>query len=144
MTGDSSFFETHWCCDRGAFVRGGMVFNNKKLYVPKCGYYHVSSQVEFIPAERNIERLTEEFVHHQILVDSNCPGEQDMYINAYGVNKGGLEWKSTTHASRLFRICSGGSVEIRTPNEPYSTCCPTATNTFFFVQLVQEEIDCSQ
>lgn len=143
LTDDYARYNSHWVCEQrgGAFVDGGMYFNqtDKKLYVPKCGYYYVSSQMyfDYTPREGNL------FVRHLLAVDRKC-GEQSILelesISSLG--EVGREAKTSTYVADVVKICAGGKISVIVPAsyEDTNPCCPggQSTITFFSAHLVQE------
>ena len=142
---DEAYRNTHWRCDQeSAFVDGGMIFrqDNKKLYVPECGYYYVSSQVQFgqyTPGKPSI------YAQHQLFVETNCPnGSREIRTNAYATTDK-TEWVATTFTGRLFKLCAGGTIYVKIPTGSNRACCPYGKRdgTFFSAHLVRA-LNCDQ
>ncbi len=129
---------------RGAFVDGGMYFNqtDKKLYVPKCGYYYVSSQMFF----DYIQTAQHQFVLHQLTVERNCGEEEDTLqlesISSLGeTNKMS---KTSTFLGDIVQICAGGKISMNVPvKEDRSPCCPGGMDTItYFSAYLMKEMKC--
>lgn len=131
---------TAWNCNYGgAFVDGGMIFNltDKKLYVPVCGYYYISSQVQFASYQRN----KTDYAQHQLIVEPKCADQRPtITTNAYSYGTNETEWVTATHTGRVFKLCNGGSVYIRVPQKKGNACCPRGKHdtTFISAHLVRE------
>ncbi|XP_064394093.1 uncharacterized protein LOC135341455 [Halichondria panicea] len=142
---NEAYRNTHWRCDReSAFVDGGMIFrqDNKKLYVPECGYYYVSSQVQFGQYTAGKPSI---YAQHQLFVETNCPhGSREIRTNAYATTDT-TEWVATTFTGRLFKICAGGTIYVKIPTGSNRACCPYGKRdgTFFSAHLVRA-LNCNQ
>ena len=123
---------------------GGMVFNqtDRRLYVPKCGYYYVSSQVFFQVAE-----IQTRSVRHNIKIDRNCPlGPQRVFSlqaqSSVGpgqrMNNGVINRSaSSTYIGEIVKICAGGKIWVEIPQQD-APCCPYGLNTYLGAYLVAE------
>lgn len=146
MAADAWGYQSHWMCTerRGAFVDGGMYFNqtDKKLYVPKCGYYYISSQMyfDYIPEEQH------QFVLHQLIVERNCGGEEDTLqlesISSLGATN--KISKTSTFLGDIVKICEGGKISMNVPvKEDTSPCCPGGVETItYFSAYLMKEMGC--
>ena len=132
-----------------AFVDGGVWFNqtDKSIYVPKCGYYLIYSQVLFVvDAEAMPEAIT---VFHNLKIKHNCTWESDSgpiqlqakaSVAAFDQNDpdGGV---TTTYTSDVVHMCGGGNVWIEIPDGANGVpCCPKGdeTNTFLGLVLIAD------
>lgn len=148
---DTPGYRTSWSCNQdrnGAFVDGGMVFNqtDRKLYVPKCGYYYVSSQVFYRVAQTQTQS-----VQHNIKVDRNCPllGEDSHShvanrrqfslhtVASIGAGNGRDRQASSTYIGEIVKICTGGKIWVEIPQQD-TPCCPYGLNTYLGAYLVAE------
>ncbi len=143
---DGAFRTTHWHCEKrfsgGAFVVGGMIFNqaDKKLYVPECGFYYVSSQVYF---EQFSKGRKSRYAQHQLKVETNCTQRpHSILTNAYTTTNT-TDFGATTFTGRLFKICAGGSISVKIPVRDELGCCAQGRRdaTFFSAYLVRS-FDC--
>ncbi len=140
---DDASRKTYWRCDQdNAFVQGGMLFSQteKKLYVPECGYYYVSSQVYF---KQYSVKNASTYAQHQLIVKTNCAkGAKTIHTNAYAPTNS-TEFITTTFTGRLLKICAGGSVAVKIPTSSDRACCAYGKKdaTFFSAYLVQP-FDC--
>ncbi len=143
-------YTTSWTCkdQNNAYVAGGMVFNqtDKKLYVPKCGYYYISSQIHFYfdPNDQPRQETEDYKALHHLYVERNCsgPDARGFKITAYSpLGDGTFPSESATHASDMVKICTGGSIWVSIPHT--IPCCPRGTlvGTFLAAYLVHET-DC--
>ena len=108
-----------------AYVDGGMYFNqnDKKLYVPTCGYYYISSHIFWL-TESSVS-IDSDNVHHQLRIERNCSYSDDTvllrgfsYLAATVENFG----RTSTHVGDVVKMCAGGAVSIYIPNN--QPCCP--------------------
>ncbi len=107
----------------------------KKLYVPECGYYYVSSQVYF--EQYSVENAST-YAQHQLIVETNCAkGAKTITTNAY-TSTNTTEFITTTFTGRLFKICAGGSVAVKIPISSDRACCAYGKRdaTFFSAYFV--------
>ena len=148
-------YQQRWrCCDfdprlhnpgrsTHAFVDGGMSFNQteKKLSVPKCGYYHVFSQILF---EYDHEEVSNNNLHttiyHLLKFDRNCPSWEESPITVMGrasIRNGDT---ATTHTSDVIKLCKGGKIWIEIPETQDDSCYPKGDDhaTFIGAVLVAE------
>jgi hypothetical protein len=125
-----------------AFVDGGVWFNqtDKSIYVPKCGYYLVYSQVYFVIDEDSTsEGVT---VFHNLKIRHNCTWESDsgpIQIQAKAsVAPSGLDGRvATTFTSDVVHMCPGGSVWIEIPDGANGVpCCPRGDKSGTFLGLI--------
>ena len=141
-------FETSWTCNSEAFVEGGMNFiqEDDSLYFPKCGYYHISSQVlfQYRPTSTDSfnvknKKLT---VHHGVKVDSNCEDSIPEYRYGYSSLVRVTNMETSTYVSDIVKMCEGGSMRVFIPTFE-NLCCGQGDGmkTFFSAFLVQET-DC--
>ena len=131
----------HYQLQEQAFVDGGVWFNqtDKSLYVPKCGYYMVYSQVLFVMHDRSLsEGVT---VFHNLKIKHNCLWESDtgpIQIQAKASvapsPDGGV---ATTYTADVVHLCGGGSVWIEIPDGANGVpCCPRGDDSGTFLGLV--------
>lgn len=128
-----------------AFVDGGVWFNqtDKSIYVPKCGYYMIYSQVLFVMHERSLtDSVT---VFHNLKIKHNCTWESDegpiqlqakASIAPYDDDNhdGGI---ATTYTADVVHLCGGGSVWIEIPDGANGVpCCPRGEDSGTFLGLV--------
>ena len=109
-----------------AYVDGGMFFNqkDKKLYVPTCGYYYISSHVLFqsdssLPSDSN-------YVRHEVSINRNCNYADDsLLLRSYSSmlvtpeNVG----RTTTYIGDVVKMCESGTISVIVPNDRYNPCC---------------------
>ena len=128
-----------------AFVDGGVWFNqtDKSIYVPRCGYYLVYSQVLFMMDNASMSEGTTVF--HNLKIKHNCTWESDSgpiqlqakaSVAPYGEHNpyGGV---ATTHTSDVVHMCGGGSVWIEIPDGANGVlCCPRGDESSTFLGLV--------
>ena len=137
-------YQTAWICANksDAFVDGGMYFNQKdqKLYVPTCGYYHVSSQIFF---QSEYGREVNNNIRHQIKIERNCSGSTSsnrVLLRSYSSLSGTSEnvARSSTHISDVVKMCEGGTITVYIPND--QPCCPIGRfqTTYLSAFLVSE------
>ena len=114
-------WNTEWVCANGsdAYVDGGMIFNvtDKKLYVPVCGYYHITSQMYFYVTETAIspeDRL--KYVSLEVFVNKNCDsGDNFVLLRSYASlvltpsNNKDIG-KTTVHIGDVVKMCGGGTI----------------------------------
>lgn len=127
-----------------AFVDGGVWFNqtDKSIYVPKCGYYLIYSQVLFVLDQSPSAGIT---VFHNLKIRHNCTWESDSgpiqlqakaSIGPFGPDNtiGGL---ATTFTSDVVHMCAGGNVWIEIPDGGNGVpCCPRGEESATFLGLV--------
>ena len=141
FSSDGIFYDTQWVCNKtGAFVDGGMYFNqtDKKLYVPKCGYYYVSSQIYFSYTPEDQQK----FVRHLLKVERNCGEGSTLDLESLSaLGEVGRQAQTTTYVADTVKICSGGKISVAIPKmEKFYPCCPGGQNTitYFSAHLVKE------
>lgn len=121
-----------------------MVFNhaNRKLYVPKCGYYYVSSQVFY-----RVTQSQTRSVQHNIKVDRNCledghsrvmnQREFSLHtVTSVGAGNGKDRQDSSTYIGEIVKICIGGKIWVEIPQD--TPCCPYGYNTYLGAYFVAE------
>ena len=127
-----------------AFVDGGVWFNqtDKSIYVPRCGYYLIFSQVLFVMDGQNSRGNT---VFHNLKIRHNCSWESDSgpiqlqakaSVAPFGPENpdGGV---ATTFTSNVVHMCGGGNVWIEIPDGANGVpCCPRGDNSGTFLGLV--------
>ena len=122
-----------------------MYFNqtDKKLYVPSCGYYYLSSQMSFtFTTKRN-----ETFVAHRLNIDRNCPGERNLMTleSRSSLGAPNVTGSTSTYVADIVKMCAGGKISVTIPadNTNVSPCCPYGlqTITFLSAHLVSQS-DC--
>ena len=144
-------WNTKWVCanSSNAFVDGGMIFNqmDKRLYVPVCGYYHISSQMYFYYRHNSsITDTVAQFVSYEVKVDRACPdedGENAIIFRSYATivtTPQARSGKATLHISGVAKICEGGSIRSYIPDGRYNPCCPYGDfqTTYLSAFLVHE------
>ena len=124
-----------------------MVFNHtdRKLYVPNCGYYYVSSQVFY-----RVTQSQTRSVQHNIKVDRNCllPGEEGHShvmnqrefslhtVTSVEAGNGKDCQDSSTYIGEIVKICTGGKIWVEIPQD--TPCCPYGYNTYLGAYFVAE------
>ena len=113
----------------GAFVDGGMFFvhRTRKLTVPTCGYYQVSSHVYFQSERTTTNAL--KYVRHELIIKKNCSyaHESDTVIlRSYSslVSATGSYGRTSTHIGDVVKMCEGGTIMVNIPSDPSNPCCP--------------------
>jgi len=137
-------YVTKFACDSPFnFVRGGMNFSEEeqRLYFPKCGYYHVSSQVLFQYHEEDTPKPNKsQSAQHGIEIKSNCDthGSQFFYSHANLEQK--TFAKSSTYISGVAKVCEGGSMRVFITKADFNGCCVDGTGmmTHFSAFLIQK------
>ena len=116
-----------------AYVDGGMVFNqkDKKLYVPVCGYYHISSQMYYQYIQNSsINTAEAQFVSYEVKVNRSCEGEHEdnhVLFRSYAslvTTPTSRLGKATPYIGGVVKICKGGSITAHVPNAGINPCCP--------------------
>ena len=140
-------YSPQWDCTDNvqlAFVTGGMRFeqSDNSLHVPVCGLYQVSSQITF----KNNDPQPHNYVH-TLKINRNCdassnrPYSRSTYtmIGPWPLDESNIEARSSTFASDIVKICTGGSIHVDIPTE-LNSCCPRGDDsmTFLAAHLVQE------
>ena len=144
--GSSKYPTDFDCSGSPAFVAGGMTYQplTKSLYVPVCGYYHITSQVLF---QTNSTSYQQNYLY-TLNMDRNCENSIDNMVSLKGyVSIGPTSTKhtkylrSTTSVGDTIFLCQHGRVWIKIPSG--NPCCPIGdeASTFFAVHLVSEA-DC--
>ena len=137
-------YDQRWDCNGSlAFVAGGMWFlqDENSLYVPKCGFYHVASDIAFQNNGREAKSYS-----YTLRVDRNCGTDRDTYyrrgntVNAPTTGK--LKSISSIHINDVVKICRGGRIYMTIPTET-NACCPRgySETTSLSAHLVSES-DC--
>ena len=106
-------YTAEWDCSGSmAYVSGGMWFQqqNKSLYVPKCGWYYVSSQIAF----HNNHSQTVSY-HHTLKVDRNCDSARKLDLSLSGYTSVGPSTTSSTFVGDIVKICRGGRIYVDIP-----------------------------
>ena len=133
-----------WDCNTSlAYVSGGMWFKqeDKSLYVPKCGWYSVSSNIAFQNNGRNNTSYS-----YGLKIDRNCNSDRNNYHRAgHTVNapiRGMLESITSIQINDIVKICQGGRIYVIIPTE-MNACCPRgySETTSLTAHLVRED-DC--
>ena len=150
-------WDTQWVCanDSDAFVDGGMIFDqtDKKLYVPTCGYYSITSQLYFfveLESSTNTNASDATTVYHvqqEMIIDRNCHFEDDrVLLRSYSslvVNTTSNLGKTSTQIGDVVKICSGGSIYMHIPHNQYNPCCPYGRfQTTYLSAVLVSETDC--
>lgn len=124
-----------------AFVDGGMCFNQteKKIIVPKCGYYQVFSQILFEFKQNSPSDDSHTVVYHLLKFNRNCPSWEETPLAVMGrasVHPGNT---TTTHTSDVIKLCKGGKIWVEIPENPLD-CFPKGDDhaTFMGAVLVAE------
>ena len=131
-----------------AFVSGGMWFQQKEksLYVPKCGWYYVSSQIVF--QSKSPQSVS---YHHTLKVDRNCDSAENLNMYLSGYTSAGpattsdgymSHQRTSTFVGDIVKICRGGRIYVDIPVEG-NACCPRGyeSMTSLTAHLVRES-DC--
>ena len=137
-----------------AYVDGGMVFNqkDKKLYVPACGYYYISSQMYFQYTHNGSINTTEaQFVSYEVKVNRSCKDENEdnhvlfrSYATVVTTPESTLG-KATLYIGGVVKICEGGSIRAHVPAFPYNSCCPLGQfQTTYLSSFLIHETDCER
>ena len=144
-------WDTEWVCanDSDAYVDGGMIFNvtDKKLYVPVCGYYHITSQMYFYVTETDVspeDRL--KYISLEVYVNKNCySGDNFVLLRSYASlvltpSNNKVIGKTTVHIGDVVKICGGGTIHVHIPDDRYNPCCPHGSKqtTYLSAFLVSE------
>lgn len=136
-------YAAQWDCDGSlAYVSGGMWFKQeeKSLYVPKCGWYYISSDIAF-----QNDGLQTKSYNHMLKVDRNCNSDRNSYYR-YGYTViGPVEGSNavtSTHVGDIVKICRGGRIYVNIPVAD-NACCPRGYEqlTSLTAHLVSES-DC--
>lgn len=134
-------YVSQWDCNGSlqlAYVSGGMWFQqeDKSLYVPKCGWYYISSQIAFQSRSRRTQTYT-----HTLKVDRNCNSDRNAYSHSTFATAGS-HTKTSTFVGDIVKICAGGRIYVNIPSA-YNACCPRGeeTVTSLTAHLVSES-DC--
>ena len=123
-----------------AYVSGGMWFQHEdnSLYVPKCGWYYVSSQI----AHQSISVHAKNY-SHSLKIDRNCNDSDNIYTHTtfsmIGQLENGSHAKTTTFVGDIVKICTGGRIYVHLPTF-YNSCCPRGDSelTSITAHLVRE------
>ena len=132
-----------------AFVDGGMYFNQKqkRLYVPTCGYYYVTSQVFFqsdvYPSKG---ASNSKYVRHQLRIERNCSSltelQNRVILRSYSSfpRDSGSVTRTTTNIGDVVKLCAGGYVYVEIPEDRYNPCCPygRSQSTYLSAFMVSE------
>ena len=130
-----------------------MKFNqtDNRLYVPKCGYYYLSSQVYF-----KLSEMETKVVQHQIRVERNClePDYNSFHIEGLsavpavdedtsnsqtGTRQIKRDVTTATYTGEIVKLCAGGRIYIQIPESV--PCCADGRFehiTFFGAVLIAE------
>ena len=141
-----SGYQSSWVCANrsGAFVDGGMFFSHKtrKLSVPTCGYYQVSSHV-FFQSERTTTADALKYVRHELIINKNCnyAHESDtVVLRSYSslVSTPGSYGRTSTHIGDVVKMCEEGTIMVNIPSDPSNPCCPygRSQSTYLSAYLV--------
>lgn len=132
-------FQQSWECynpNGHAFVDGGMIFNqtDKSIRVPRCGYYHVFSQIYYSINDPAVQGSTA--VYHKLNFKRNCPGwpkySSMSVIGKSTVTENGVS--TTTYTSDIVRLCTGGKIWVEIPDGPSRVpCCPVGDDKSTFI-----------
>ena len=141
-----SGYQTAWMCDEGgAFVDGGMHFSlkDKKLTIPICGYYQVSSHVYF-QSDRSASTSASKHVRHEVIIKKNCnyAHEADTVIlRSYSslVSTPTSYGRTSTHIGDVVKMCEYGTITVNIPKES-NPCCPygRSQSTYLTAYMVTE------
>ena len=120
---------------------GGMIFNHtdKRLYVPKCGYYYISSQVYF-----QVSQTERKYVEHQMRVERNCPKADFNDFHIDGLSSISESSRATsTYTGQIVKLCAGGRIYIQIPDS--IPCCADGRleHLTFFGAFLVAETSCS-
>lgn len=141
---EGDVYEPKWDCNTSlAFVSGGMWFDqeDKSIYVPKCGWYYISSDIAF---QNNGEGVAS--YSYGLRVYRNCDSDRNQYFRqGHTVNGpvvGTLESITSIHINDVVKICKGGRIYVTIPRG-MNDCCPRgyAETTSLTAHLVSES-DC--
>ena len=137
-------YVNNWLCDyqenHNAYVDGGMNFTqtDRKLHVPLCGYYYVSSQIYF--QVMNNSKNNSQYAYHQVVINRNCPQigmDNTFSLKSYST-LGPLyeDARFSTYIGDVVKMCEGGTIEIAISNN--NPCCPYGSNSYIAAHLVAE------
>lgn len=124
-------YQTVWVCanQSGAFVDGGMHFSlkEKRLTVPTCGYYQISSQVYF-QSDGTESSNAPRHVRHEVIINKNCDyaHESDIVVlRSYSslVSTSTGYGRTSTHIGDVVKMCKYGTIMVNIPKES-NPCCP--------------------
>ena len=130
----------------GAFVDGGMYFNHgeKKLHVPICGYYSISSHVYFQSDNTASTRGTK-YVRHEVIIEKNCNYSQEsdtVILRSYSslVASPTSYGRTSTHIGDVVKMCEKGSIQVIIPDDYSNGCCPygRSQSTYLSAYMVSE------
>lgn len=146
--GESPVYQMRWSCydtrNGIAFVDGGMAFNqsDQALYVPKCGYYYVSSQVYFQVSDQQTRSI-----FHQLNIRRSCSTRTnipDITLKGYASTgqvqvANGDSTASSTYVGDVVMLCRGSKIWVTIPDNPDSMpCCPYGQETRLQAFLIAE------
>lgn len=143
---NGSVYDQRWdCIGSLAFVSGGMWFEQESnsIYVPKCGFYHVASDIAFQNKDQEVHSHS-----YTLKIDRNCGFSRDTYyrrgntVNA-PTTVGTLKSITSIHINDIVKICQGGRIQVTIPTET-NDCCPRgySETTSLSAYLVSES-DCT-
>ena len=144
VDGDNDHYTPQWDCKgSSAFVSGGMWFyqENKSLYVPRCGWYYVTSEIAHQSTSQQAQNYS-----HKLKIDRNCDSAGDSYSHMAFTLAGPLgkasHGKMSTSVGDIVKICTGGRIYVEIPTN-YNACCPRGDEsvTSLTAHLVAES-DC--
>jgi hypothetical protein len=122
---DEDFYQPQWDCDgTPAYVTGGMWFNQdqKSLYVPKCGWYYVSSEIAFQNNGDSVESYS-----YTLRIHRNCGESDDRYFRKGNTVNSPVEGTQNSLTSiqinDVVKICRGGRIYVNIPVKT-NGCCP--------------------
>ena len=138
-------YGTSWVCNNGndAFVDGGMYFNvlEQKLFVPRCGYYYISSSI-FYQSDSSITNDDPKYVRHEVNIQRNCGSSRDdrLTLRSYSSFDATPQnfGRTSTFVGSVVKMCTDGSISVLIPrNQP---CCPIGRDqsTYLSAFLVEE------
>ncbi len=117
-----------------------MSFRHKRnrIYVPTCGYYHISSQILFefnAPSKKSHAQVS-----HLLKFMRNCHWTEDNAQLVMGVSSIHPGNTTTTFASDVVKLCEGGSVWVEIHETHDVDLYPLGDNhaTFITAVLVAE------
>jgi hypothetical protein len=142
---DGDVYLPEWDCDDSpAFVAGGMWFKQAEnsLFVPKCGWYHVTSDIAFQNNGDSVESYS-----YTLRIERNCgtDNDDDYFRKANTVNApvtGQRTSITSAHVNDVVKICSGGRIYVTIP-VVMNACCPRGySETTSIAAYLVSESDC--
>jgi len=110
----------------------------QRLYLPKCGYYQISSQVLFqYHPDNNDDKEQTHSSYHGVEIVSNCGSHGSQYLYSHANLEKKRFAKASTYISKIAKICEDGSMSIFIPTAK-NRCCVDGSESHFSAVLIQE------